>query len=128
MRVTAPIGSIKQYSAGDSIGYAASYVCEEPMRIGYLGIGYGDGLPRVLNNEACVLLNGQRCSILGRVSMDSIAVDLRGVPHTQLGDDAVLWGEEHPVEVLANAAGTISYELLTSIKGPRVYINANESV
>jgi len=122
MRVTAPLISIKRYSAGDTIGYAASYVCTESMNIGYVAIGYGDGLPRVLDRHASVLLNGQACPIVGRVSMDSIAVDLSRAPHVQMGDEAVLWGEEHPIEVMANAANTISYELMTSIKGPRRYL------
>ncbi len=121
MRVSAPLISLKQYNAGDSIGYAASYTCTEAMRVGYVAIGYGDGLPRVLDASATVYIQGEACPIIGRVSMDSIAVDLRKVNDVQLGEHAVLWGEEHPVEILARAANTISYELLTSIKGPRAY-------
>lgn len=122
MKVSAPLISIKQYAAGTLIGYAGGYRCPEAMTIGYVAIGYGDGLPRVMDDSASVLLNGQTCPIVGRVSMDSIAVDLRGIDHkAKLGDEAVLWGPEHPVELLAKAAGTIPYELLTSIKGPRSY-------
>ena len=122
MRVSAPLISIKNYKAGDSIGYAASYVCAEAMSVGYVGIGYGDGLPRVINNLASLFCNGKTCSILGRVSMDSIAIDLSHVSEAKMGDEVVLWGPEHPVDRLANAANTISYELMTSIRGPRDYI------
>ncbi len=122
MRVSAPLISIKDYKAGDSIGYAAGYVCSGAMSVGYVGIGYGDGLPRVLNNSASVYCNGKMCSVLGRVSMDSIAIDLSLVSEVQMGDEVVLWGPEHPVDILANAANTISYELMTSIRGPRDYI------
>jgi len=122
MRVTAPLVARKQYKAGDTIGYAASYVCPESMNIGYLAIGYGDGLPRVLNRHASVYLNGAECPIIGRVSMDSIAIDLSNTMCAQLGDEAVLWGEEHSIDVLAKAANTISYELMTTIKGKREYI------
>jgi len=122
MRVTAPLIASKQYNAGDAIGYAASYICPKAMNVGYVAIGYGDGLPRVLDQHASVLLNGKRCPIVGRVSMDSIAIDLTVVEQAQLGDEVVLWGDEHPVEILARSANTIGYELLTSIKGPREYV------
>jgi len=122
MRVSAPLISIKRYKAGETIGYAASYVCSEPKYIGYIAIGYGDGLPRALDQHASVLLNGQICQIVGRVSMDTIAIDLSRIQNAKLGDEAVLWGVEHPIEILANAAGTVSYELMTSIRGQRVYI------
>jgi len=121
MRVTAPLVSRKRYKAGDSIGYAASYECANPMSIGYLAIGYGDGFPRVLDRHASVLLNGQICPIVGRVSMDSIAIDLSRTENAQLGDEAVLWGVEHPIDILAKSANTISYELMTSIRGQRNY-------
>jgi len=122
MRVTAPLISRKRYKAGSTIGYAASYVCASPMDVGYIAVGYGDGFPRVLDRHASVFLNGQTCPIIGRVSMDTIAVDLSRAENSKLGDEAVLWGEEHPVEILANSADTISYELMTSIRGPRAYI------
>jgi len=122
MRVTAPLVSKKRYNAGDTIGYAASFVCSHAMDIGYVAIGYGDGLPRVLDQHASVLLNGHICPIVGRVSMDSIAIDLSLTHNAQLGDEAVLWGVEHPIDIMANAANTISYELMTSIRGPRAYI------
>ncbi|MCL4167420.1 UNVERIFIED_CONTAM: hypothetical protein GTU68_026375 [Idotea baltica] len=124
MRVTAPLISVKQYKAGASIGYAASYVCETDMCVGYLGIGYGDGLPRDLDRSATVFCNGHACSVLGRVSMDSIAIDLSDASSAQIGDQAVLWGPEHSVEILAKAANTISYELMTSIRGTRDYISS----
>jgi len=122
MRVTAPLISLKRYKAGDTVGYAASYVCAEPTKIGYIAIGYGDGLPRVLDQHASVSLNGHICPIVGRVSMDSIAINVGHTQKAQLGDEAVLWGAEHPIEILAKAAHTISYELMTSIQGQRIYI------
>lgn len=124
MRVSAPLISCKQYAADTLIGYAQSYRCPEPMTIGYVAIGYGDGLPRVLDKTATVWIAGQQCPIVGRVSMDSVAVDLRGLlGPVSPGDEVVFWGPEHPVEILANAANTIAYELLTTIRGVRQYIN-----
>lgn len=121
MRVTAPLITKKHLPAGAEIGYAAQYTCRQEMEIGYLAIGYADGLPRVLSDGATILLNGVVCPILGRVSMDSIAIDLTGVPDAKLQDRAIIWGPEHPAEMLARSAGTITYELFTSIRGHRDY-------
>lgn len=128
MRVSAPLISRKTYPAGAAIGYAGKFVCPEQMDVGYVAIGYGDGLPRVLDPSASVLIGAHRCCILGRVSMDSIAVDLRGTDGVDVGSEVVLWGPEHPVEHMAKAAGTISYEILTGIKGTRHYIESGKAL
>jgi len=119
MRVTAPLISIKRLPAGTGIGYAQAWQCPEDMPVGFAAIGYADGLPRVLDERADVMLHGIRCPIVGRVSMDSIAIDLRGVPEAGIGERVVLWGPGQPVERLAASAGTIAYELLTGIRGHR---------
>lgn len=121
MHVTAPLFAIKHFDAGAGIGYAQAWVCAEPMRVGFAAIGYADGLPRVLDASATVLIGGKRCPIIGRVSMDSIAIDLRSLADAAVGDPVTLWGPDHPVELMAAAAGTIAYELLTGIKGARTY-------
>ncbi len=123
MRVTAPIIALKRVTNGSSIGYARTYICEADRLIAYLGVGYGDGLPRILDKTAKVMLHSEQCPLLGRVSMDSIAIDVSAIAAVKVGERATLWGPEHPVERLANAAGTISYELLTNIRGHRVYID-----
>lgn len=120
MRVSAPVITVKNHEAGDTIGYAASYVCPQAMQVAHVAVGYGDGLPRRLDSTASVSVNRQICPIVGRVSMDSIAIDV-GRAKVKRGDEAVLWGPEHPIEILSAAASTISYELMTSIKGPREY-------
>ncbi|HVA55748.1 MAG TPA: alanine racemase C-terminal domain-containing protein, partial [Gammaproteobacteria bacterium] len=74
-----------------------------------------DGYPRHAPNGTPVLVNDVRAWLVGRVSMDMIAVDLRGVPHAQAGDPVVMWGPELPVEEIARAAGTIPYELLCGV-------------
>lgn len=121
MSVSAPLISVKSLPAGSGVGYAQSWHCPEDMPVGYVALGYRDGLPRVLDNTAAVYINGARCPIVGRVSMDSIAVDLRSAPAVALGARAEFWGETAPIDTLAKAAGTISYELLTSIRGKRTY-------
>ncbi len=121
MRVSTTLISCKHYAAGATIGYGANYVCPEPMTVGYAAIGYGDGFPRVLDDTATVWIAGQQCPIVGRVSMDSIAIDLRQIKRPEPGVEVVLWGPEHSIDILAKAAGTISYELLTSIAGTTTY-------
>ena len=121
MSVTAPLISVKMVSAGLGIGYAQSFQCPEDMPVGYVALGYRDGIPRVLNKHASVNVNGMMCSVIGRVSMDSIAVDLRPIPTAVPGDQAEIWGHNAPIDALASAANTINYELLTSIRGIRHY-------
>ena len=93
MRVQAPVISVKTVAAGSGIGYAQRYICAEDMRVAYVALGYRDGLPRVLDNSAVILLNGQACPVIGRVSMDSIAVDIRRQPDVTVGLAAEIWGQ-----------------------------------
>jgi alanine racemase len=122
MRVQAPIMSVKNLPAGSGIGYAQSYVCPQDMPVAYVALGYRDGLPRVLDNSAAVWVEGLSCPIIGRVSMDSIAVDVRRSPNASIGMFVEFWGQSGSIDALARAAGTINYELLTSIRGWRDYI------
>lgn len=123
MSAQAPVISVKTMKQGAGIGYAQSWTCPEDMPVAYAGMGYRDGVPRVLDASATVAVRGVRCPIIGRVSMDSLAIDVRQVPEVQVGDAVELFGEVAPIDDLARAAGTISYELLTSIRGKRIYID-----
>lgn len=119
MQLTAPLISRARISAGEPIGYGATWRTPEAMDIGVVGIGYGDGYPRHAPSGTPVLLHGQRVPLVGRVSMDMITVDLRGVPGTQIGDRVTLWGDGLPADEVAAAAGTIAYELFCQLT-PRV--------
>ncbi len=104
---------------GDAIGYGADFRCKEDMPVGVAALGYGDGYPRHAPSGTPVLVNGQRASIAGRVSMDMICIDLRACPDAQVGDEVTLWGDGLPIDEVATAAGTIAYELLCGV-GSRV--------
>lgn len=121
MTVEAPLISVKVLQSGAGVGYAQRWHCPEDMPVGYIALGYRDGLPRVLDESASVTLNGVRCPVIGRVSMDSIAVDLRRAVEARPGALVQLWGPSASIDALAKAADTISYELLTSIRGQRNY-------
>ena len=110
--------AVHELQAGDEVGYGATWVADAPTRIAVVAIGYGDGYPRHARNGTPVLVNGQRCALAGRVSMDMITVDLGSVL-AKPGDEVVLWGEGLSADEVAQAAGTISYELFCRLT-PRV--------
>lgn len=111
--------AVNRLRKGDPIGYGGTWVCPEAMPVGVVAAGYGDGYPRHAPSGTPVLLNGHRVPIVGRVSMDMLVVDLRSQPEASIGDSVTLWGEGLPVEEIADAAGTIAYELLCGVT-PRV--------
>ncbi|MEH6357688.1 MAG: alanine racemase [Pseudomonadales bacterium] len=123
MTLKSVIISTRKLKAGEAVGYGGSWVAEQDCRIGVASIGYADGYPRCLPNGAPVLVKGQRASLVGRVTMDMITVDLTGLDDVQVGDEVTLWGDGLAVEEIAELAGTIAYELLTGIskRVPRLY-------
>lgn len=119
MSLSAPLISVKRHNRGDAIGYGGDYVCPQDMPIGIAAIGYGDGYPRHAPSGTPVLINGRRAALAGRVSMDMITIDLRGIDRPQPGDDVLLWGDGLPAEVVAHRAGTISYALFCGVGSVR---------
>lgn len=117
MTLTSRLIAINQVKRGEAIGYGATWTCPEDMAVGIVAMGYGDGYPRHAAPGTPVLVGGQRVPLIGRVSMDSLYVDLRRHPAAAIGDPVILWGEELPVEEVAAAAGTIPYELLCKVTG-----------
>ena len=115
MTLSAELIAVNQLQAGDPVGYGGTWSCPEAMPVGVVSIGYGDGYPRHAPNGTPVLVNGRLVPLIGRVSMDMITVDLRGQPQARVGDPVTLWGAGLPVERVAKAAGTISYELFCGI-------------
>jgi len=113
MSLHAELIAINELKKGQSVGYGDSWICPEDMRVGIVNIGYGDGYPRQAT-DAPVLVNGQLSRLIGRVSMDSIAVDLRGV-QAEHGDLVECWGKHISVDDVAACANTISYELLCNL-------------
>ena len=106
--------SVKKLPKGSSVGYGSTYKLERDSLIGIVACGYGDGYPRHAPTGTPVVVNGVKVSLVGRVSMDMLAVDLSRVG-AEVGDDAILWGEGNPIEDIARAATTIAYELTCGI-------------
>lgn len=116
MTLSSVLIAIRRYPAGAHIGYGATWTCPEDMPVGVVAIGYGDGYPRHAPNGTPVLVAGRESQLVGRVSMDMITVDLRGLEdQVDVGDPVVLWGKGLPVERVAACAGTIGYELLCGV-------------
>ena len=118
------VALIREVGPGRTLSYGRTFRAERPMRIATLAVGYADGYRRSLSGQgADVLIAGQRCAVVGRVTMDQILVDVTIVPTVEVGDEAVLIGrqgaEEIAVTELAQKAGTIAWEIFTGI-GPRV--------
>lgn len=116
MQLKTRLIAIYDIEAGGEVGYGGEWTAKQPTRIGVASIGYGDGYSRHLSNNAEVLLRGQKAPVVGRVSMDTICLNLNAFEQAEVGDEVILWGEpELPVEQLATLAGTIPYELVTVI-------------
>jgi alanine racemase len=116
-RVTAPILAIHQRAAGTGVGYGHSFRTNRESRIAVVPVGYADGYPRLASNRGLIVqINDREAPVIGRISMDQITIDVTDVP-AQPGDRATVisWnaGERNSLDALADAVGTIGYELAT---------------
>ena len=125
MSLQSAVISLRCIAAGESVGYAANWTASRDSTIATITVGYGDGYPRQATNGTPVLINGVRCPLVGRVSMDMITVDVTDLEVVSIGDKVILWGPELPVNEIAHYCNTIGYELLTRMPSrvPRIYIN-----
>jgi alanine racemase len=125
MSLRTRVANVRHVRRGDPVGYGATFRAKQRGRIATLPIGYADGVPWSVGNRGTVLLRGRRLRIVGRVSMDLLTLDVGELP-VEIGDRVLLFGradsERLPVEQLAEAAGTIPYELLVRVghRVPRV--------
>lgn len=128
--VESEIISIRSIAAHQGVGYGHSFISEQAMTIGVVACGYADGYPRHAPSGTPIYVNGQRTRLIGRVSMDMLMVDLTHVDQAQVGSPVVLWGQGGPsVDEVAQASGTIGYELLCAVapRVPRVIINERDT-
>ena len=119
MSLTTELIAVEKRMAGEAIGYGATFICDRNMTIAVAAIGYGDGYPRHAKAGTPVLVNGQSCPLVGRVSMDMITLDVSALHNVNVGDPVELWGKHLSVDVVADHSATIGYELLCQVT-PRV--------
>ena len=117
MTLATELISVYEVAAGERIGYGGTFTAPSRMRIGVAACGYADGYPRHAPSGTPALVDGRQASLVGRVSMDMLALDVSGVPGARRGSPVVLWGAGLPVEEVASHAGTIAYELLCARAG-----------
>jgi alanine racemase len=125
MTLQSELISVQTLQAGEAVGYGQLFRAERPMRVGVVACGYADGYPRHAPTGTPVLVNGRMSRTLGRVSMDMLCVDLSGCDDAGVGSPVGLWGEGLPVDAVAAAAGTSSYELLCAL-APRVAVEESD--
>jgi alanine racemase len=123
------IGLVRDLPKGSSVSYGRTFITPREMRVATLSAGYADGYPRHLSNrDTTVLVHGKRCSLLGRVTMDLMMIDVSEIVEVKPGDEVVLMGRQDDEEIsageLAERAGTITWEIITRIgsRVRRVYV------
>jgi alanine racemase len=121
------VSLVKTISRGTALSYGRTFIARRPMRVATLTAGYGDGYLRAASNRGRVLIAGEFCRVLGRVTMDQMIVDVSHLPQVKSGDEAVLIGHQGERSITANDLGewcrTIPWEILTAITArvPRIY-------
>ncbi|WP_299785293.1 alanine racemase [uncultured Marivita sp.] len=108
-----PVIQVRDVNPGESVGYGNSWVARVSSRIATISAGYADGIIRAMGPKAFVWAGETRCKIVGRISMDLIGVDVG--PVKDMPDTVELLGRHQSIDTLADAAGTIGYEILTSL-------------
>jgi alanine racemase len=115
MTLRSEIIGIQRLERGDTVGYGSRFEAEGPMTVGVVACGYADGYPRHAPHGTPVIVDGVRTLLVGRVSMDMMTVDLSRVPNARVGSKVTLWGDGLPIDEVAQAAGTIGYELMCAL-------------
>jgi alanine racemase len=119
MTLSSQLIAIQHLRAGDTVGYGSTFTASAAMRIGIVACGYADGYPRHAATGTPIAVDGVLTQTIGRVSMDMLAVDLSPVPNASIGSAVELWGKQVPIDAVAQAAGTVGYELMCALV-PRV--------
>jgi alanine racemase len=115
MTLRSEIVAVQHLQPGERVGYGLTYEAAQEMTIGVVACGYADGYPRHAPSGTPVLVAGQRTGTVGRVSMDMLCVDISDIEAAYVGTPVTLWGEDLPCDEVAQAAGTVSYQLLCAL-------------
>ncbi len=119
MQLSSKILAVQNLEIGDALGYGHQFIATKKTRVGVVACGYADGYPRHAPNGTPISVAGKLTKTIGRVSMDMMFADLTDIPEADIGSSVELWGAQIPVDAVAQAANTISYELLCAV-APRV--------
>ena len=119
MTLTSEIIAVQNLAVGQSLGYGHLFTAERPTRVGIVACGYADGYPRHAPNGTPIAVAGNLTNTIGRVSMDMLYADLTDIHEADIGSPVELWGAQVPIDAVAQASGTVGYELLCAL-APRV--------
>ena len=125
MTLSGKIIQIKHLNKNEFVGYNQTYKTTKKIKIAIIGIGYADGIPRLLSNKGVVYFKDEKYRIIGRVSMDSITIDISKSKHKlKIGSYVDIFNKNYGIENFANQCSTISNEIITSIgqRVKRVYV------
>lgn len=131
MQVKARVTQVKNIKAGTGVSYGHRFIAPEDMLLAVVGIGYADGIPRLLSNQLQVIIRGQIVQQIGSITMDQLMLDVTNIPDLQVGEIVTLLGKDGDLIISAddwaNTVGTISWEILCGFKHrlPRVGVSAN---
>ncbi|MBA4449467.1 alanine racemase, partial [Cylindrospermopsis raciborskii CS-506_D] len=134
LQVKARITHIKTISEGTGVSYGHKFIAPREMRIGVVGIGYADGVPRSLSNQMDVLVQGQRVKQIGMITMDQLMIDISSLVEVEEGEIVTLLGEQGEENITAddwaNQLNTISWEIICGFKHrlPRVAIGIDGEI
>ena len=116
MKLSARVCAVHELKAGDCVSYGCTYKADHDTRVAVIAIGYADGFSRVYSGKELIRINGKAFSTVGKICMDMCIVDIGNDFECSVRDEAVIFETAEDIERLANALGTINYEILCSLK------------
>ncbi|MDU6100621.1 MAG: alanine racemase C-terminal domain-containing protein, partial [Acinetobacter sp.] len=120
------IAAVNNYLKDSTVGYDQTYTLKRDSRLANLPVGYSDGYRRSFSNKAFVLINGQKAPVVGRVSMNTVMVDVTDIPESKAGDEVVLFGHQGNAEVKTSDLTSLTGHILTEAYIP--WSNSNPQV
>ncbi len=128
MTFESSVFAVRTLEPGESLGYGATFTATQRTRVGLVCAGYADGYPQSAKTGTPLAVDGHATTLIGRVSMDMLTVDLTALPEAGVGSTVELWGQQVPVDAVARASSRSPYELLCSVKrAPLVYAQLDDS-
>ncbi len=116
MKLTARVSSIHELKTGDCVSYGCTYIAEQDTKVAVISIGYADGFSRVYSGKELIRINGKSFKTVGKICMDMCIVDVGNDFPIDIADEAVIFETSEDIDRLADAMGTINYEILCSLK------------
>lgn len=125
MELKTHIASVKKLPKGTCVSYGRTHTLERDSVVAVVPVGYADGLPRSMSGRIEMLVHGIRVPQIGRICMDMCMLDVTDVPDAVIGGTVTIFGDGVPLQAMAEAAGTIPYELMCAVapRVPRIYLN-----